>query len=415
MPVLVAGTEYDVLVAGTLQDILIAGTEYSSGDDTPADTFPLSGLTVTGELRLAVKLRIGRSARTNGRVQQLHIWTPAGSGFEPAVGEILEGSMDYTTGGVTTDDLIRRIFIEDRSSTDHLNRPLVNKWFGLNRTDGLSISFTTDVFPTSKVTMVKPAGELMTIDENDWTAGNDTYVRWERETRGEGVDEDGLSEEEAEFFVTNLAAGDEIIFALHTGDASYTSTPTPPTEFTLSDWALPAGKVAVSGPVLIEAAEGAGTGGYPLGLYEREHNAQGLAGFGTILDGTFTFPAPGLTTDTLDEIKYDLDGAANSGSAYRLAVSRHLPDTGDGAAGSIRDWLSGLTNGQFIIQTPSRTMVLDTDASTDRSQGSNWVSWHIHGSTRAGFTIWLDADDITELNRLRDEGGRFIAAFVEDA
>ena len=193
----------------------------------------------------------------------------------------------------------------------------------------------------------------------------------------------------------------------------YSSEDTP-AGFSLASWALPSGKQVASGPALIRAAAGVGDGGYTLGLWARPHSFHNPDGFGTLVDGSLDMRFAGVDFD-VDEIKYDLDGSPTSSSAYRLAVSKWY-EVGESDSGVDLDgWLDTLTNGQFILQTPNRTMTLSTSRSTDRSQGGGWVSWYIHGSQRAGATIWLTADDITELNRLRTEGDLFIAAFVEDA
>ena len=123
---------------------------------------------------------------------------------------------------------------------------------------------------------------------------------------------------------------------------------------------------------------------------------EGQTGFGELQAGSFEFTFGGVT-DTLDDIKFRDDSAA------RMAVSR---TTGTEFA-HLSNWLSSLSGSEFMIQTENRTMRLPTAQATDRSQGANWISWWLHGSGNAN--AMLTAEDITELNRVRDNGERFLA------
>lgn len=172
----------------------------------------------------------------------------------------------------------------------------------------------------------------------------------------------------------------------------------------LSDWVPPAGETAIEETLaLFQASAGAGTGGYAKGLWERPHTNPAATGFGRLLDGTFQFTF-GTFTDNFDDIKFRDDGT-NS----RMAVARYTSSVENN--GHISNWIQQATGpNAFVIQTANRTMRLPTSTTTDRSQGASWISWWIHGSSSAN--AFLTADDITELNRVRDNGDRFIAAFV---
>ena len=167
----------------------------------------------------------------------------------------------------------------------------------------------------------------------------------------------------------------------------------------LADWTLPAGKQNAGGsPGQFLAEAGVGIGGYPKGMWMR--TIEGTTGFGELQDGSFEFTFGGVT-DTLDDIKFRDDG-----TNARMAVSRTTGTT----FAHLSNWLSSLSGSEFMIQTANRTMRLPTDPSTDRSQGANWISWWLFGSGNAN--AMLTADDITELNRVRDNGERFLAGFI---
>ena len=172
----------------------------------------LDNVSVTGTIYCMARVEAGGVARNNG---QFNIWSSAAWTNESPTGSILEGSMTFTGPG-TNNPVMRRIAKWDQSSRD---RFIVNADTSVDDPESDNDIGALFTGTTNRCTVIheNSGGAVQQFDVTQRRSGNAGFVDW---WRGDGENQLTLTDWN---ILNAIADGDEFIFLVHTGVASYST------------------------------------------------------------------------------------------------------------------------------------------------------------------------------------------------
>ena len=172
----------------------------------------LDNVSVTGTIYCMARVEAGGVARNNG---QFNIWSSAAWTNESPTGSILEGSMTFTGPG-TNNPVMRRIAKWDQSSRD---RFIVNADTSVDDPESDNDIGALFTGTTNRCTVIHETsgGAVQQFDVTQRRSGNAGFVDW---WRGDGENQLTLTDWNV---LNSIADGDEFIFMVHTGVASYST------------------------------------------------------------------------------------------------------------------------------------------------------------------------------------------------
>ena len=172
----------------------------------------LDNVSVTGTIYCMARVEAGGVARNNG---QFNIWSSAAWTNESPTGSILEGSMTFTGPG-TNNPVMRRIAKWDQSSRD---RFIVNADTSVDDPESDNDIGALFAGTTNRCTVIHETsgGAVQQFDVTQRRSGNAGFVDW---WRGDGENQLTLTDWNV---LNSIADGDEFIFLVHTGVASYST------------------------------------------------------------------------------------------------------------------------------------------------------------------------------------------------